>query len=84
MTLTFESDMYLVEVSDEGIGIPELEKGRIFDSFYRASNATSFKGTGIGLFIAKQVADAHRAQISLRNNNPTGVTFKVEFSRKNS
>lgn len=69
------------QVADQGIGIEDSEKKKIFNKFYRASNeeTRSTKGTGLGLFIVKQVLDNHKARIFVRNNQPQGSIFEVVF-----
>ena len=69
------------KVADLGIGIPDIEKPKIFDKFYRVGSEETrkTKGTGLGLFIVKQVLDNHQAQIKVRNNQPKGTVFEVTF-----
>lgn len=69
-------------VADLGIGISDEEKPKIFDKFYRVGNEDTrkTKGTGLGLFIVKQVLDHHQATIKVKNNLPKGTVFEVNFS----
>jgi two-component system phosphate regulon sensor histidine kinase PhoR len=69
------------KVADLGIGIPDEEKPKIFNKFYRvgSENTRKTKGTGLGLFIVKQVLDHHQAQIKVKNNQPRGTVFEVSF-----
>ncbi|MFN6463693.1 MAG: ATP-binding protein [Nostoc sp. DedVER02] len=64
-------------VQDQGLGIPEPDQARLFESFYRASNVQSIQGTGLGLVIVKKCVDAHRGQISVTSQVGVGTTFKV-------
>jgi signal transduction histidine kinase len=68
--------------ADSGIGISDLEKSRIFDKFYRvgSEDTRKTKGTGLGLFIVKQVLDKHHASIKVKNNQPSGTVFEVIFN----
>ncbi|RZK53447.1 MAG: HAMP domain-containing histidine kinase, partial [Pedobacter sp.] len=68
-------------VSDKGPGIPDGEKMLIFDKFYRVGdeNVRKAKGTGLGLFIVKEVLQNHDADISVRDNAPQGAIFEVTF-----
>ncbi len=68
--------------SDSGIGINDQEKTRIFDKFYRvgSEDTRKTKGTGLGLFIVKQVLDKHHATIKVKNNHPSGTVFEVIFN----
>ncbi len=69
-------------VADQGIGIPDTEKPRIFEKFYRvgSEDTRKTKGTGLGLFIVKQVLDKHQAHIKVKNNHPSGTVFEVIFN----
>jgi two-component system, OmpR family, phosphate regulon sensor histidine kinase PhoR len=69
-------------VADSGIGINDQEKSRIFDKFYRvgSEDTRKTKGTGLGLFIVKQVLDKHQALIKVKNNQPSGTVFEVTFN----
>lgn len=69
-------------VADSGIGIDDQEKSRIFDKFYRvgSEDTRKTKGTGLGLFIVKQVLDKHQASIKVKNNQPSGTIFEVTFN----
>ena len=70
------------EVADHGIGISDMEKTRIFEKFYRvgSEDTRKTKGTGLGLFIVKQVLDKHQAFIKVKNNHPSGTVFEVIFN----
>ena len=69
-------------VEDQGIGISDPEKSRIFEKFYRvgSEDTRKTKGTGLGLFIVKQVLDKHQAHIKVKNNHPSGTVFEVIFN----
>jgi signal transduction histidine kinase len=76
-----EGKIYL-EVADHGIGIADNEKSRIFDKFYRvgSEDTRNTKGTGLGLYIVKQVLDKHEASINVKDNDPTGSIFEIVFA----
>ncbi len=67
------------KVADNGIGIPDKDKGRIFEKFYRvgSEDTRKTKGTGLGLYIVKQIVKAHNGSIVVRNNSPQGSVFEV-------
>jgi signal transduction histidine kinase len=69
-------------VADNGPGIPDEEKMLIFDKFYRIGDerVRKAKGTGLGLFIVKEVLQNHDADISVKDNVPKGTIFEVTFS----
>jgi len=75
-----DGKIYL-QVADHGIGIADEEKGRIFDKFYRvgSENTRNTKGTGLGLYIVKEVLDKHQASIKVKDNRPAGSIFEVVF-----
>jgi heavy metal sensor kinase len=69
-----------VIVRDNGIGIPESALPRIFDRFYRADPSRSqVEGSGLGLSIARWIADTHRAQLSVASVEHAGTTVCVAF-----
>ena len=68
-----------LEVSDTGIGIPEEEQSRVFERFYRASNARrgAAPGSGLGLAIVRRVAESHGGSVDVRSVPGQGSTFTV-------
>ncbi|MEO6109741.1 MAG: ATP-binding protein [Candidatus Saccharimonadales bacterium] len=64
-------------VKDTGIGVPDAEKDQLFNKFFRATNARKQRpdGTGVGLFLAKKVIDAHHGQIIFESKEGKGSTF---------
>jgi signal transduction histidine kinase len=72
---------HILEVADQGEGIPESEREKVFEKFYRMgeeSTRTS-KGTGLGLFLCKKIADFHDANIKISNHIPSGSVFTITF-----
>ncbi|MFI5160631.1 MAG: sensor histidine kinase [Sphingobacteriales bacterium] len=71
-----------LEVADHGIGIADVEKSRIFERFYRVGSeeTRNTKGTGLGLYIVKEVLDKHDASIRVKDNDPSGSIFQVVFA----
>lgn len=65
------------QIQDQGIGIPETDKKRLFESFYRASNVQSIHGTGLGLVIVKRCVDAHKGEIKMTSQVDVGTTFTI-------
>ncbi len=67
----------LIEVSDNGFGIPEVEQKKIFSKFFRAENAkeTDSSGTGLGLYIVKAVIEKIGGSISFESREGEGTTF---------
>jgi signal transduction histidine kinase len=68
-------------ISDAGPGIPENEKRRIFNKFYRIGNESTRKkqGTGLGLYLSRRIAKNHNGDISVTNNDRGGSNFTVIF-----
>jgi two-component system, OmpR family, sensor histidine kinase MprB len=66
-------------VRDHGPGIPEDDLGRVFDRFYRTSDARGLPGSGLGLAIVRQVAEAHGATVSAANADDGGARLELAF-----
>jgi PAS domain S-box-containing protein len=66
-----------LRITDEGIGVPDDDKGRLFDAFHRAKNVGHISGTGLGLAIAKQSVDLHGGTITFETAVGLGTTFTV-------
>ncbi len=66
-----------VIVSDTGMGVPQGEQGLLFKPFSQTSNHSKVKekGTGLGLVIVKAIVEAHKGEIRVEDNNPTGTKF---------
>jgi signal transduction histidine kinase len=72
----------MLQVKDEGIGIPEKERKRVFQQFYRVGNedTRSTQGSGLGLYLCSKIARDHRMTIRISNNAPQGSIFTVSFN----
>ncbi|HVE61894.1 MAG TPA: ATP-binding protein [Chitinophagaceae bacterium] len=73
-----------LEIIDEGIGITDNEKKKVFEKFYRSGNEQTRKtqGTGLGLFICKKIAQSHKSDITITDNVQGGTNFTVSFKTK--
>lgn len=80
-TITFEflrdGEQLIFRVSDEGIGIPEADQQRLFETFHRGENVGTIKGTGLGLSIVKQFVEMHDGTISAESAENAGTRFQV-------
>ena len=76
-----ERNLYL-SVADDGIGISAVDKKKIFDRFYRVDKARTRQkgGFGLGLSLAKQIVDALKGSISVKDNKPHGTIFEVKIA----
>ena len=77
--LTTEGHNLLIRVIDEGEGIAESEKKKIFEKFYRVGNEESrtSKGTGLGLYLVSKIIVQHKGRITVKDNTPSGAIFEV-------
>jgi PAS domain S-box-containing protein len=81
VTVKAEGDNVFVIVSDQGPGIPESERARIFGRFERASSMRHYGGLGLGLYVAHQIVEAHGGSISVEGVKPHGARFIVSLPR---
>jgi two-component system, OmpR family, sensor histidine kinase CiaH len=79
ISLSHESDYAVLDVSDNGKSIPEEEKEKIFERFYRIGNeeTRTSTGVGLGLFIVQQVAFLHHGKVDILDKKETGKIFRV-------
>jgi signal transduction histidine kinase len=81
IALTEAGGSIKLTVSDEGFGIADNEKKKIFDKFYRSGdeNTRKAKGTGLGLYLCRKIAESHNGNISVTDNYPSGSSFTATF-----
>ncbi len=74
-----QDEELVLSVADEGEGIPDEEKGKIFRKFYRIGNENSrkTKGTGLGLYLTSKIIQQFKGAILVRNNAPKGSVFEI-------
>ena len=77
--MTVEGGIDRIFVRDEGPGVPEKERERIFERFYRGSETGAGRGAGLGLAIAKSIAQLHAGDVRLAETSPAGSTFVAEL-----
>lgn len=73
-----ENHQIIALVEDQGPGIPDAEKDKVFKHFYRGDASRSAPGNGLGLSLVRAVAEQHQAQISLEDGTP-GLRVRIKF-----
>ena len=68
----------MVEIADDGPGIPDEAKGKLFEMFYTAGNerGDGRRGLGLGLSLCKSIVTAHGGTIEAADNHPQGTVFR--------
>jgi len=79
VTLARRAEEVLIDVQDQGIGIPEPDQARLFETFHRASNVENRPGTGLGLAIVRKAVDLHGGSISFASAPGQGTRFSVRL-----
>ena len=79
VSLVDKGGKIVVVVADQGEGIPDQEKAKIFWKFYRLGNENTrkTKGTGLGLYLTEKIVRQHKGKISVRDNEPLGSVFEI-------
>ena len=81
VSIDYKDAKKIVEISvrDNGIGIPQKQQGRVFERFFRAPNAVSVHttGTGLGLYIIKNIIEAHGGKIWFQSKENKGTVFHI-------
>ncbi len=79
ITLNTANRVTVLSVADEGTGIPDAEKRKIFAKFYRVGNEESrkAKGTGLGLYLTNKIVQQHKGRIIVKDNKPSGTVFEI-------
>jgi two-component system sensor histidine kinase CiaH len=80
--LRTKGDHGILEVTDEGEGIPKKEHKRIFQKFYRVGNENTrtAQGTGLGLYLCRKITQDHKMSLFVADNLPKGTIFTVRFN----
>ncbi len=81
VTLGRSSEGFVIDVEDEGPGIPDTEKTKVFEPFYRTASAreTDRQGMGLGLSIARSIILAHGGTIELHDRQPRGLRVHIRL-----
>lgn len=78
ITVSYARNTYFIQIKDYGIGIPEKDQPFLFQSFFRASNAKRFPGSGLGLMIAKKLILLHGGTISCESKTGGGCIVTIQ------
>jgi len=78
-TVRREGNDAVFQVIDQGIGIPEADRARLFEAFHRCSNVGEIPGTGLGLVIVKRCVDLHGGSLDIDSEVGKGTTFTVRL-----
>lgn len=80
-----ESDNTVLEIEDEGVGIPKDQQSKIFEKFYRVGQkeTESISGTGLGLTVVKEIVEAHKGKIIVDSKPGKGSKFSIILNNKN-
>ena len=71
-----EGETFLIRVEDHGPGVPERDRQRIFEKFYRRPGTRDrVPGTGMGLYIAREITRMHGGELSVEDATPQGAAF---------
>ncbi|AUD00442.1 sensor histidine kinase [Spirosoma pollinicola] len=79
LRIDFRADRLVLQVIDQGMGIPACEQASLFQAFYRASNTAGIQGTGLGLVIARQFVECHGGVLEVESQERKGTTFTVSL-----
>jgi signal transduction histidine kinase len=78
-----EGDRAVLMVNDQGMGIDEADRERVFEKFFRSSEASArIAGTGLGLAVAREIVETHGGEIRVQSEPGAGSTFWIELPLK--
>lgn len=81
VTYTSDDSMHEIKIADNGIGINEAYRSKVFEIFQRLEDKNVYDGTGIGLTIVKKIMDIHHGSVRIESNEPQGTIFILQFPR---
>lgn len=79
ISLQLKNNSAVIQIADNGPGIPDAEKGKVFNKFYRIGNEETrkSKGTGLGLYLTSKIIKQHNGKIAVMDNVPSGCIFEI-------
>jgi signal transduction histidine kinase len=81
ITIGEDAEGVQLRIADSGPGIPEAERVRIFNRFYRLAGQDT-EGSGLGLSIVQRIAELHQASLTLRHSHLGGLEIGLRFPRQ--
>lgn len=84
LSLSADGKQFVIEVEDNGIGIPEAIREKIFDRFYQGKTAMINKGSGVGLHLARRLVEMHQGSIQAFNAAEQGALFVITMPMGNA
>nr|MBK9652601.1 HAMP domain-containing histidine kinase [Bacteroidota bacterium] len=84
ISLQQQNENAILKIADKGIGMKQSEREKVFEKFFRIGNeeTRNTKGTGLGLYIVKNIVELHKGSISVTDNVPQGCVFTVTLPCK--
>ena len=79
LTVSVSNHLFTLSIRDFGIGIPSHQQKNIFQTFFRAENTASIKGSGLGLFIVKAFTALHNGTVSFNSTENKGSVFTISL-----
>jgi two-component system OmpR family sensor kinase len=79
VTATQDGAHIAVAIEDHGIGIPETERQRVFERYYRGSNTSGIVGSGVGLYLVNTIVDLHKGSVALDSREGAGSRFTLRL-----
>lgn len=85
VVLKASDEQVIIDIADQGLGIDDKEKIKVFEKFYRigSEDTRKTKGTGLGLFIVNEIIKAHQGNITILDNKPKGSKFRIVLPSSN-
>jgi len=77
--LAKRQDIVILQVQDEGVGIPRDDQRHLFEPFHRGRNVSNIPGTGLGLSIVKQFVELQQGEIAVSSRVNQGTTFTIRL-----
>jgi signal transduction histidine kinase len=86
VSLKDQSHALLIQVADQGPGIPDPLKLKVFEKFYRLEDERirKTKGTGLGLYLSSRIVQNHKGRLSVEDNQPNGCIFNIVLPKQSA